>query len=249
MIDGTVTRADCYSLRSQNVSVTTWVNTPAAASPQSRQFTSGSLVFAPRVGAPGVFKGACFMGVSLSRCGRVALALVLITCLSVLSATPVSAAPPRFFSNLKSSTWTAHLSNPDGSQGEVWLRKTPCGLGTFVQLKAPSVAGMETQERLVLRREGAEDVVLAVVPSTLPDFGIVIAYWPTGTEMFPDQPSDLYVQFASNEPFGVAQPYPYEPADGAWVTPEEYFEALDSGDVWVDVVVEDDVVLSGRIER
>lgn len=184
-----------------------------------------------------------------SKCGRSAVSLVLVLCIACVWATAASAAPPRFFSNLKSATWTAHLTGEDGAQGEVWLRKTPCGLGSFVELKAPSVAGQATEERLVLLGEDGSRQVLAVVPASLPDFGIVIAYWPTGTSMFPDEPSELFVQFAANESFGAALPYPFASADPAWMTPDEYFAALDSGNVLVEVVVDDSVVLSGQIER
>lgn len=180
-------------------------------------------------------------------CGGLAMAIVI--CLVVVLPGTAVAAPPRFFANMKSGTWTAHLTGEDGAQGEAWLRKTPCGLGSFVQLKAPTLAGLATEERLVYRGDGDDEAVLAVVPSSLPDFGIVIAYWPTGTSAFPDEPGDLFVQFAANVPYGDALPYPYTSTESAWMTPEEYFEALDSGDVWVEVLVDDEIVMSGRVYR
>lgn len=181
---------------------------------------------------------------------RVRLGVVVVIAVGLLLtiAATAAGAPPRFFQDMRGATWTAHLTGADTSlQGEAWLKKTPCGLGTFLQLKAPSVAGQATEERLVLREEGSPDVLLASVGSDLPDFGIVIAYWPTGTPMFPDDPSPLFVQLEPNKPFGAALPYEGVAAPALPLQPADFYSALDSGHVWVDVVVENEVVLSGRI--
>lgn len=186
----------------------------------------------------------------LPRHVRLSLALIVVAGLLVAVPTIATAAPPRFFRDMSAATWTTHLTGGGGSaQGEAWLQKTPCGLGAFLQIKAPCVAGLATEERLVLREEGKPEVLLARVDASLPDFGIVIAYWPTGTPMFPDTPSPLYVQLEANRPFGAALPYDGTAAGSLPMQPADFFEALDSGDVWVDVVVDDDVVLAGRVAR
>lgn len=182
---------------------------------------------------------------------RTAVVIGAVIAVMLVSATTASAAPPRFFRDLRDATWTAHLASDDaGMQGVAWLRKTPCGLGAFFQMTAPCVAGEPTVEQIVLKDEDGNETLLAAIPAELNDFGIVIAYWPTGTDAFPDTPSPMYVQFAPNT-FGydAAYPYPNEPSEAEWMTPAEYIAALDSGDAWVKVLVDGDVVLSGRIVR
>ncbi|HSK48706.1 MAG TPA: hypothetical protein VLA05_12000 [Coriobacteriia bacterium] len=182
---------------------------------------------------------------------RVGLSLVLVVAMGLMALLPMAAvgAPPRFFKDMSGATWTAHLTGDDSMQGEAWMKKTPCGLGAFLQLKAPSVAGLPSEERLVLREDGEPDVLLATVGSDYPDFGIVIGYWPTGTPMFPDEPSPLFAQFESNKPYGAALAYGGPEASALPMQAEDFYAALDSGKVWVDVAVEGEIVLSGRICR